>query len=100
MLTVRTLIWTTAHAWCDGHSTSISACGVWEVRAEVKVSMREFHTHIYLDWVLVEFLSSIKKKKKDLIWTLAHQDQWKTTQQAQNNIFVKEWVLQENFLSN
>ena len=40
---------TTAHPWCDGHSTSISACGVWGVRAGVQVSRREFHTHINLD---------------------------------------------------
>ena len=26
---------TTAHPWCDGHSTSISACGVWGVRAGI-----------------------------------------------------------------
>ena len=29
--------------------TSISACGVSRVRAEIQVSKRELHTHIYLD---------------------------------------------------
>jgi len=28
-------IFTIAHSWCDGHSTSISACGVWGTRAKV-----------------------------------------------------------------
>ena len=52
---------TTAHPWCDGHSTSISACGVWGVgvRAEVQVSRRELHTHIHIDYVRVEFISCI-----------------------------------------
>ena len=40
---------TTAHPWCDGHSTSISVCGVWEVRVGVQVYRREFHTHIHID---------------------------------------------------
>ena len=40
---------TTAHPWCSGHSTSINACGVRRVRAEVQVSSMEFHTHIHLD---------------------------------------------------
>ena len=40
---------TTAHPWCGGHSTSISACGIWGVRAKVQISRREFHTHIHLD---------------------------------------------------
>ena len=40
---------TAVHPWCDGHSTSISAYGVWGVRAGVQVSRREFHTHIHLD---------------------------------------------------
>ena len=39
---------TTAHHWCDGHSTSINACGMWRVRAGVQVSKRELHTHIHL----------------------------------------------------
>ena len=55
---------TTAHPWCDGHSTSISACGVWGVRAGVQVTRRELHTYIHLNWVRVEFLSCKKKKKK------------------------------------
>ena len=40
---------TTAHLWCDGHSTSISTCTVWGARARVQVSKRELHTHIHLD---------------------------------------------------
>ena len=40
---------TTAHPWCDGHSTSMSTCGVWRARAEVQVSTNEFYTHIQLD---------------------------------------------------
>ena len=34
---------TTIHPWCDGHSTSINACGVWGVRVGVQVSRRELH---------------------------------------------------------
>ena len=44
---------TTAYSWCDGHSTSIGACGVWGVRAGVQVSKRELHTHIHLDYANV-----------------------------------------------
>ena len=44
-----------AHLWCDGHSTSISACEVWGVRAGVQVSKREFHTYIHLNQAKVEF---------------------------------------------
>jgi len=39
----------TALPWCDGHSTSISVCGVWGVRARVQVSRRKLHTHIHLN---------------------------------------------------
>ena len=46
---LNSLLVTTVHSWCDGHSTSISAYGVWEVRIGVQVSKREFHTHIHLD---------------------------------------------------
>ena len=55
---------TTAHPWCRGYSTSINTCGVWGVRAEVQVSRRELHTHIHLNYVRVEILFCIKKKKK------------------------------------
>ena len=55
---------TTAHLWCDGHSISINACGMWGARAGVQASKRELHTHIYLNQVRVEILSCIKKKKK------------------------------------
>ena len=41
---------------------------MWEARAEVQVSSREFHTHIHLDYARVEFLSCKKKKKKYLTW--------------------------------
>ena len=40
---------TTAYPWYDGHSTNISACGVWRARAGVQVSKRKPHTHIYLN---------------------------------------------------
>ena len=53
-----------AYPWCDGHFTSISACGVWRARAGVQVSRRELYTHIHLDYTRVEILSCIRKKKK------------------------------------
>ena len=34
------------HLWCDDHSTSISACRVFGVRARFKSPRRSF-THIY-----------------------------------------------------
>ena len=40
---------TAAYPWCDGHSTSINACGVWGERAEIQVFRSNFHTHIHLD---------------------------------------------------
>ena len=46
-------------SWCGSHSTSINACGVWEIRAGVQVSRREFHTHIHLDYVIAEIISYI-----------------------------------------
>ena len=49
MLVYNIFLFTTAHPWYIGHSTSINAYGVWGVRAEVQVSRRELHTHIYLD---------------------------------------------------
>ena len=55
---------TTAHLWCDGHSTSISACGVCEARVTVQVFRRELHIHIYLDYTRIEFYLVSKKKKK------------------------------------
>ena len=54
---------TTAHLWCDGHSTSISACGVCEARVTVQVFRRELHIHIHLDYTRVEFYLVSKKKK-------------------------------------
>ena len=44
-------------------SQVLSAYGMWGVRAGVQVSRRELHTYIHLDYVRVEFLSCIKKKK-------------------------------------
>ena len=38
-----------AYFWCDSHFTNISAYEVWSVRAEIQISKRELHTHIYLD---------------------------------------------------
>ena len=52
-----------AHFWCDGHSSSISICGVWGVKAEIQVTRRRLYTYIHLDWVRVKFLSYIIKKK-------------------------------------
>ena len=40
---------TTAHSWCNSHSTSINAYEVWGVRTGVQVFGRELHTYIYLD---------------------------------------------------
>ena len=45
---------TTAHPWCDGHSTSISTYGVWRARTEIQVSRRKLHSHIHLDQARVE----------------------------------------------
>ena len=39
-------------------------CRRWGARAGIQVFMRELHTHILLDQVIVEILSCIKKKKK------------------------------------
>ena len=62
---------TITHPWCDGHSTSISACSthhkhlyLWRVRTGIQVFRNELHIHIHLDYVRVEFLSYLKKKKK------------------------------------
>ena len=38
-----------AYFWYDSHFTNISAYEVWSVRAEIQISKRELHTHIYLD---------------------------------------------------
>ena len=37
---------TAAYPWCDGHSTSINACGVWGARVGFKSSGGSF-IHIY-----------------------------------------------------
>ena len=44
---------------CDGYFISIRACWVWGVRVEVQVSIKEFHTYIHLDYVIIEFLFCI-----------------------------------------
>ena len=41
-------------------------CRRWGARVGIQVFMRELHTHILLDQVIVEILSCIKKKKKTL----------------------------------
>ena len=54
---------------CGGHSTSISACGIWGLGASVVVQVfrREFYTHIHLDYATrVKFLSCINQKKKKI----------------------------------
>ena len=56
---------TTAHLWCDGHSTNINACGVWEPRTGIQVSRREIYTYIHLDYARVEILFCKKEKKKE-----------------------------------
>ena len=61
------VIHSTAHLLCDDHSTSISVCGVWGVRARVQVYKGEFHAHIHLDFVRLEFYFVSKKKKKHLL---------------------------------
>ena len=48
---------TTAHFWCDDHSTSISVCGGVGVRIGVSISKRELQTYIYT------YISSIKWRK-------------------------------------
>ena len=37
------------HPWRDSNSTSISVCGVWEVRAKIQVFKRKFYTNIQLN---------------------------------------------------
>ena len=52
--------------------TSISACGVWEVRTGIQVFRKDFHTHIRLDYIRVEFLSCINKKKNQYVLKYKH----------------------------
>ena len=33
-----------------GHSININTCGMWEVRAGIQVSRKEFHIHIRLNY--------------------------------------------------
>ena len=39
----------------------ISVYGVWRVRIRVEIFRRKFHTHIYLDYDIIEFISYKKK---------------------------------------
>ena len=56
------------HLWCNAHSISINACGAWRTRARFKYLRKSFtHTHIYLDYFRVEFLSRIKKNSHILV---------------------------------
>ena len=55
---------TTVNLWYDGHFTSISVCRVWGAKVRIQVFKREFHTHIHLKWIRLEFLSLKKKLKK------------------------------------
>ena len=57
------------HFWCSGYSISISVCRVWEVKTGVQVFRKELHTHIYVNYAKVEFLSCIKKKKIVMVKT-------------------------------
>ena len=41
-------------------------------KGRVQISKREFHTHIHLDYVIIEFLSCIKKEKKNTLENLAN----------------------------
>ena len=57
---------TTAHPWCDGHSISISACGVWGVGGKGRDSnLQEGVSYTYIFRLLYSrILSCVKKKKK------------------------------------
>ena len=63
ILTCFITLHTIVHPWCGGHFTSISVCTVWGVRVGVQIFRRELHTHIYLHYVRMKFLSCKKKKK-------------------------------------
>ena len=39
-------VYTTAHPWCDGHFTSINACGVWGGKGRGS-SLQKGDSHIY-----------------------------------------------------
>ena len=45
------------------HPISIRVCGTWMERTGIQVFRGEFHTHIHLNYVKVEFLSCIKINK-------------------------------------
>ena len=53
---------TTAYPWYNGHSTNISACGVWKVRAGVQVSNIVFGS--------VDFRGDGKYRKENLSFPL------------------------------
>ena len=52
---------TIAHPWWSLHK--YKCLWEWRARFGIQVSKNEFYTHIHLDYVRVEFLSCIKKKK-------------------------------------
>ena len=64
-LVFNTHICTTAHFYCSGHFTNINACRVWEARARIQVSKKEFHTYIHLDYVRIKILSCIKNNNNN-----------------------------------
>ena len=46
---LNSLLVTTVHSWCDGYSTSISACGMWEVGGkDWGLSFKEGVSHTYI----------------------------------------------------
>ena len=55
--------------------------------------------YFFMEWNSHEFYPLITCVRTG-VWTSAHQEQWMITQQAQNNMFVREWVFQENNLAN
>ena len=57
---------TIAHPWWSLHK--YKCLWGWMARFGIQVSKNEFYTHIHLDYVRVEFLSCIKKKKKNFIF--------------------------------
>ena len=57
---------TIAYPWCDGHSTSISACEVWEARVGV-LNLQEGASHTYTLRLGQSKNSILYKKKKVMV---------------------------------
>ena len=55
---------TTVHSWYGCHSTSINVYRVWGIKVRIPVSRMELRTYIYLDYVKVEILSCIQRRKE------------------------------------